>query len=454
MRRLAYCLTIAFVFAVPWENAIHVANIGRISKMLGFAAFAVWTVSVVARGRLRQPDAFQKAYFFFLIWNGLTLYWSIDPGATITGFRTYTELFGLLLMFWDLFDSKSAIRPALQAYVLGAYVASGSIVVNFLTAAPDVTPEHQRFQALGYQTDGIALVVAIAGPAAWYLAAVAGSQERVSALRIANYAYLPVALFALTLTGTRGAALASVPTAAFVLWSLRRGMARPAVALTVIAAAVVAIVAFAPRTPLARIATAATVTDLSDGALSGRIGIWTESHEVFRSRPITGAGLDAHRAAIPTGKEAHNTYVSVLAETGVVGLLLFVGVMLSVVARVRSSLPSDGRYWIVQLAVLAIGAMSLSLEDSKSVWIFLSLAVASGAAAPARRSALELVYGSEPSDGLPRADLAAVEPDEAFELDDLDRAISALEHELEAGDDGAAEPQLPGRAVDRGVRRR
>jgi O-antigen ligase len=452
MRRLAYCLTIAFVFAVPWENAIHVANIGRISKMLGFAAFAVWSISVIARGRLRQPDAFQKAYFFFLIWNGLTLYWSLDPSATITGFRTYTELFGLLLMFWDLFDSKAAIRPALQAYVLGAYVASGSIVVNFLTAAPDVTPEHQRFQALGYQTDGIALVVAIAGPAAWYLAAVAGSQQRVSALRIANYAYLPFALFALTLTGTRGAALASLPTAAFVLWSLRRGMARPAVALTVIAAAVVLIVAFAPRTPLARIATAATVTDLSDGALSGRLGIWTESHEVFRSRPITGAGLDAHRAAIPTGKEAHNTYVSVLAETGVIGLLLFVGVLLSVVARVRNNV-ADGRYWVVQLAVLAIGAMSLSLEDSKSVWIFLSLAVASGAAAAPRPGALEVASGRGSSGGPSRADLATVE-DDALELDDLDRAISALESELEAGGDGATEPRQPGRAPDRGARRR
>jgi hypothetical protein len=33
------------------------------------------------------------------------------------------------------------------------------------------------------------------------------------------------------------------------------------------------------------------------------------------------------------------------------------------------------------VAVLAIGAMSLSLEDSKSVWIMTSLAVASAAAA-------------------------------------------------------------------------
>ena len=34
----------------------------------------------------------------------------------------------------------------------------------------------------------------------------------------------------------------------------------------------------------------------------------------------------------------------------------------------------------MQLAVLALGAMTLSLEDSKSLWIMISLAVASAAA--------------------------------------------------------------------------
>jgi hypothetical protein len=115
-------------------------------------------------------------------------------------------------------------------------------------------------------------------------------------------------------------------------------------------------------------------------------------------------------------------------------------------------LVSDGRYWIVQLVVLAIGAMSLSLEDSKSVWIFMSLAVASGAAAAPRRRALEVAYRPVSNGGPPRADLAAV--DEASESGDFDGAISALENELEASRDGQTEPRLRGRAVNRGVRRR
>ena len=105
--------------------------------------------------------------------------------------------------------------------------------------------------------------------------------------------------------------------------------------------------------------------------------------------------MDAHRAAVAPGladrsafrkaeKEAHNTYVSVAVETGVVGFAFFVALLLSVAGRIRTRSGWAAWYWPAQLGVLAIGAMSLSLEDSKSVWIFLSLAVASAAAARGR----------------------------------------------------------------------
>jgi O-antigen ligase len=391
VRSLTYWIGIAFVFAVPWENALHVSHIGRVSKVLGLAMMAVWVLSVLARGRLRRPGAFQKAYFLFLIWNGMTLYWSVDSHATSLGFRTYTEIFFLLLIFWDLFDREGAIEAALQAYVLGAFVTSSSIIVKYATAPSARFPAHERINALGYQTDGIALIVAIAAPAAWYLAVGPGWQSRSSIMRVLNFAYLPLGALGLVLTGTRGATLASIPTLIFVLWSLRRATGgKRLLAVVVLVGAVMMIGEFAPRGPLDRIGTAATVTKGSEGALGGRLGIWSESGQAFLEHPITGVGLDAHRAAVPVGKEAHNTYISVLTETGVVGFLLFGSVLVSVFARVRHRSGWEAWYWFAQLGVLAIGAMSLSLEDSKSVWIFLSLAVASAAAAESRRNSSDV----------------------------------------------------------------
>ena len=151
MRRLALWLALLLIFTVPWENAIHIAQVGRVSKAVGLAAFAVWAVSVLVRRQLRNFDLFQKAFVLFLIWNGLTLYWSVDSDATVTGFITYTELFAVLLLLWDLLDSEPAVKAALQAYVLGAFVASGSIIAAFFTAPASKFPEHLRVNALGYE---------------------------------------------------------------------------------------------------------------------------------------------------------------------------------------------------------------------------------------------------------------------------------------------------------------
>ncbi|MBA3374735.1 MAG: O-antigen ligase family protein [Actinobacteria bacterium] len=398
MRSIAYWLVIAFVFTVPWEAAIRFNEIGRGSKALGLAAGAVWLVSAIARGRVRQPAGLHKAYFLFLIWNGLTFYWSIDTGVTKGGFITYTQIFLMLMMLWDLLDTRRAIDTAVQAYVFGAFVTSGSIISNYLADPSSRFPAHERFNALGFQTDGVALIVAIAGPAAWYLAVGPTSERRSVVMRALSFAYLPVGLFAVLSTGTRGATLASIPTVMLVIWSLRHATrASRIIAFVAVVVAVITVIEFAPRGPLARIGTAGTVTQLGDegGALSGRWSIWAESSRVFMERPLTGVGLDAHRAAVAPAishrtiyknveKEAHNTYLSVLAETGIFGFLLFVTVIASVFARIRHLSGWQAGYWWAQLAVLAIGAMSLSLEDSKSVWIFVALAIGMSAAIEAQ----------------------------------------------------------------------
>jgi O-antigen ligase len=398
LRSVSIWLSLLFVFSVPWENALQIGEIGRASKVLGYLTFLVWGLAVLAHKRLRKLDGLQQAFFLFLIWNGLTLYWSVDPVATLSAFKTYTEMFGLVLLFWDLYDREVLVKAALQAYVLGAFVAAGSIIVNYVTAPPARFPLHDRVSALGYQTDGIALIVAIAGPAAWYLAAGPEAERRPALARILNYAYIPVGAVAVALTGTRGATLASIPTAVLILWSFRKLSAgKRVMAVAALIAAIVTVVQIAPSGPLDRIGTAATLTEGDQGALSGRWSIWVESSQVFMERPVAGVGTDGHRAAVAhlrtqrsaykkAEKEAHNTYISILVETGLIGFALFAGVVVCLYRRVRSRSGWDLHYWTAQVAVLAIGAMSLSLEDSKSVWIMTSLAVASAAATRTQES--------------------------------------------------------------------
>ncbi len=399
MRRLAYYLAMLFLLTVPWEAGIQFGGIGTVGKVLGVVAGTVWLLSAIARGYIRPFETFHKLYFLFLIWSGLTFFWSVAPGNTLHELLTYTQLFLMVMMLWDLLDTRERIETAVQAYVLGAFVASGSIIANYLTSPAPKFADHYRVNALGYKTDGIALIVATAGPAAWYLATGTTWSHRSLALRVLNFAYVPIGLMALVLTGTRGASLASIPTVVLMLWSLvRASRTVRTLALAAVVCASLVVYQYAPRSQLNRIGTARTTTQLGQqgGALSDRWYIWAASLGVWVHHPIQGVGVATHREAVtPTlsqqtiyktpSKQAHNTYISVLTETGIVGELLFMGILFSVFLGLRQLSGWQRWYWSVQVAVVLIGFMSLSLEDSKSVWIFLSLPIAAAAAARAER---------------------------------------------------------------------
>lgn len=410
MRKQAFWLTIAFIFTVPWEAAIEVGAGSRGSRMLGLLAAIVWAISVVLRGRIRRLDAFVKAYFLFLLWNGLTILWSIAPGTSLSGFVTYTQIFGMILILWDLFETQRQVEVALQTFVLGAYVSCASIFINWFTAPSTDFPQHQRINALGFQTDGIALIVALAIPAAWYLATGPTSSQRRKAVIALNFAYLPASVFAIILTGTRGAAIASVPTFLFILWTLRRSSSRRRlIAWTMLGVGILSVMLFAPTEMLARIT--GSVADVVEGdSLSGRRDIWADSLETFAQHPLSGVGIDSHREASIYDKEAHNTILSILVETGLIGFLLFGYTAIALLTRLLQLDEWTAWYWRTQIAVVAIGSMSLSLEDSKSMWILATLAVITAAAIRAElakplpeRSMLPSLWGTRRPEDLARS---------------------------------------------------
>lgn len=387
MRRAAYWAAVLFIFTVPWEVAIRVGAVGRVSRAVGLLVAGLWALSVIMRGHSRPLDRFVKAYFLLVLWSGLTMFWTIDVHATLGGFITYVQILGMVLVVLDLFETERRVETALQAFVLGAYVSCVSIFVNWVNAPPTDFPEHQRIKALGFEVDGIALIIAVALPAAWYLATGPPADRLPRVLVVADIAYVPAGVFALVLTGTRGAAVASLPTVVFVAWTLRHARRnRRLAAWAMVGAAIVGVAFLVPREPLQRIT--GTVSDVvGSDSLSGRKEIWQEGVDIFLTHPVGGVGLDAHRAAVSAGKEAHNTALSVLVETGIVGFVLLVAVIAGVAVRVRQRRGWAAWYWGAQLTAILLGAMSLSLEDRKAVWIMGSLAVASATAARRREDA-------------------------------------------------------------------
>jgi O-antigen ligase len=98
---------------------------------------------------------------------------------------------------------------------------------------------------------------------------------------------------------------------------------------------------------------------------------------VFSKQPLLGVGSGALKTATFLGGVAHNTFLSVLAELGLIGFTLFVG-MLAIVAYQAAKQPKWlSGLWLSILAVWCIGAFTLTWEYRKPTWLFLSLVVIS-----------------------------------------------------------------------------
>lgn len=375
MRKIAFWLALVLLFMIPWENSVIVDGVGRISRVMGILVAVFWLGTVIATGKFRQLRPFHLLVFLYFFWNGLTILWTTDMSATLDRISTYVQLLGFAWLLWDLFVTQEAIRAGLQMFVLGSYVSVIDTISNYFAGVSrGSTP---RYSASGFNANGIALIIAIALPVAWYLAISASASEsrKNKLLSIVNYLFIPLGVFAVLLTASRTAFIVMVPTFWFILGASTRLRFVDRVLISCfLAGALYFIQPLIPQTSLDRLST--TQSEFSEGDLSGRRLIWTEALEIFETRPLTGTGSGTFKTAVDyKDKSAHNTYLAILIESGAVGLALF-ALVAGISAIHLKELPRwEAMFYFTLLVVLAIGITTMSWEIKKPTWFILTMVV-------------------------------------------------------------------------------
>ena len=121
MRTITYWLSLAMIFIIPWENVVNIQGLGTISRAVGLLLAAFWVLLVVSTNRIRRPLPFHVAVFLFVLWNALSIFWSVNIDSTLKRSGTYLQLGVMVFILWDLFTTPAALRAGFQAYVLGAH---------------------------------------------------------------------------------------------------------------------------------------------------------------------------------------------------------------------------------------------------------------------------------------------------------------------------------------------
>jgi O-antigen ligase len=361
---------LAFAFSVPLDVRA-MAGVGSITAGIGILLVAASLGTLLERGRLRRLESTHHLALALLAWIALSTFWSSDVELTLQRAQTFVQLVVFLLIYWQLGTTPGLIENVSVAYVGGATVAALGTLQNYLRG--ETYSVEARFAAEGFDPNDLGVTIAIGLPMAWWLV-VRGSGWR----RVAGASYVPLALMAVALTASRGAML-TVLAALIVVPALAGARAGRTLLLAVVVAAMTALLlsSVVPDTSWERLLS--TRDQVVTGTMTHRTVIWSAGWEIFKDNWFLGVGSGAFPAAVEKVLNwrmvAHNTFLSVAVELGVVGVALFMGAWLSVILRARHAERPYRNLAYVLAATWMVGVASLSWEYRKTTWFLLGYLV-------------------------------------------------------------------------------
>jgi O-antigen ligase len=366
------------------------------------------------RGAIAESPLFVALVALFVAWMLLSLAWAPVPGAIGTSLKQLLYAgFSILLLLGAMVERRR-VRWLAAAFVAGATAsvlwgaAKGGLAMTS-GAASEVADSAGRFQGGAGDPNYLAAVLVPAIMLAGGLAVRKAPSQRVL-LALATI----IISIGLAATQSRGGLLAASVCAlvALVIWRERRALIAGLIAL---AAAATASYFLLKPSAWSRI--------LESNQGSGRIDIWTVAWRIVHAHPYVGVGfgqfpeVSSHYVLQPGALQyiglivenqivVHNLYLALWVEGGIVGLLLFLGVVgVSLASGWRASKRFDALGDIEMsslarasvLALVGILAASFFLSDivNAELWILLALGpvLAALAERQARAAVLSLAPG-------------------------------------------------------------
>jgi O-antigen ligase len=385
-----------------WATSAFMTSIpafGQASNRSLYLLFIVWFGTLFARdgalrARARRQIPMLGGLVLFIAWVLLSLLWAPSPDLVKDTAINYVLSAGVFLLV-----TTFVLEPRHARWIAGAYVAgtalsvlSGAATGGLSTAATDLdTSSSVQGRLQGGVSDPNYLAAACV-PAIMLAGGLAAKRGQ-PLVRFALVVAIGILAIGLAATESRGGLIAAaiVSIGALLFWRGRR--------LTV--AVVIGIVALGAAGWFAASPSSwQRVTSAQDGG-SGRTDIWQVAWRVVEAHPLDGAGLGQFpvvsqnfirepgalsRADLIVDKHivVHNAYLQLWAETGAIGLFLF---LLLVVRSIFSAHRAADRFerlgdldtaTLARAAMLAlVGALTasffLSNIDDRRLWILIAL---------------------------------------------------------------------------------
>ena len=389
---------ITFLESISGVGDLSAAKLAGALLLLGWLAVAF--TDERPRQLVRDHPGFSAAALGLGAWALVSALWAELPGEAFAGAQRWILNLAMFAIVYTAVREPRPVRLVCAVFVAGALFSAALGIMSGSLGADDAA----RLGGAGVNANELGLLLVVAAILA---AALGAAGDLPAPARAAAFCASGLALMGLLTTASRGALVGLVVALLIAPLFVGRGRRGAAVVLTALAVAGAGsyLVAVAPASSIERITEA-------DATGTGRTEIWLLGWRMIQDKPFAGVGADnygnstIHYLLQPGGltrseffvdenKVAHNVYLQVVAELGIVGLVLFAVViafaLLTLLRAARrfeqlGDRPMDLLSRGLFLALCGhLAAWTFSSDIySKQMWLLLALAVAIGAIARSR----------------------------------------------------------------------
>lgn len=365
INKFAVGFTLLFIFLVSWGDSIW----DGLPRVVATIAFGFALIQLLIHGTHRHFVYFHLLALLYFAWQLVSMMWSPDPEWALGVAQTTTQLLFLVLLFSLVIDNNSRLIWAYQVYVFGNIAGSLVVISNYLQG---ITSGYLRYGIENLTIDSVGVFLAISIPMAVFLA----KSSTYKWLRLLNLVSIPFIFYAIFLTATRTAFIAGIIGVFYWLYTHRKASFRVKASIAIVfILSIVTIFSFAPKSSVERVFSAGE--SITKGTLNSRSVIWTGAIDQWRESPIIGVGLGGLGHALSNRhinyRGAHNSFIHVMTETGIIGLLLFLGVHIALLIYILHAPSEDKVFMLALFFAMVISQLATHLQTEKITWFVYTL---------------------------------------------------------------------------------
>ena len=301
-----------------------------LNRSIVIVAFAIWLFDVIIQRRKILFTSAAILMLMFIAWSLLTFFWVENLDAAKIILQVYVMRF---LLFVFLIPNQIRTLKNLNGLFFTLAV-SGWVFLLFSMVSliqQGYTPG-MRFKAYDVNENEAGLLTLVTMLGVLWIA-LRPSKHHQTLRNILACTFIAISMGLVAISGSRGSAISLFITLlVFLLWRSSRPWGK--FGFLILFLAIITL-------PILFTTTLARFTSMTDSILGSREVLWVAAGHVISEHPVVGVGIGGSSYAIlpylavpPSsggidGTSIHNPILVIWSETGILGLVIYLGVLLS-----------------------------------------------------------------------------------------------------------------------------